>query len=545
MNDDRKDRIGNDFEGLLDDLFDGADGRDNDKSDEMFDAAGFEELLMSDGKNSTERQTPTKRNSIQAAERRSASPSNTPAPERTRGVSTERNHSASESANVFARHGSMPGNTPVSAPLNAAPKSAHASAQSRAPGSNPAPAQPRSVSGDTPVSAQPGVTPKSIPVSAQPRDGVGTVPPSSKASGKIKGAVVHKSGAPSATADKSASDRVARRRVTITRQTRGRGAPFITSGRPIAAIYADMLVATLPALIWAVFLFGVRCLAVIVCSVVASVVTELVLELIIRRRVTVSDLSAVWSGVTVGMLMPPAVALWVPMLASAVGIGVFKCALGGRGRTFLSPALGGVAAVSLLLGSQLSVYTAPFSRLSLLSSVGEGASYYLSAVPGAGMPSESIGTLFLGMRPGAIGEVSALMLLVGFAYLVARGVFAWESSLTFVGVAALLFYAFPKYSLEDRFLTVELLCGLIPICALVFAPDFACAPVFSTARFVYGALCGGLTVAFRYLGVGIYSAVYATLTAQLFSRLLDSLCIPKCFGTTVGARLFHTEADTE
>ena len=218
------------------------------------------------------------------------------------------------------------------------------------------------------------------------------------------------------------------------------------------------------------------CLAVIICSVGAAVLTELVLEQLLRHRVTVSDLSAVWSGVTVGMLMPPSVSFWVPMLASAVGIGVFKCALGGRGRTVISPALGGFAVLTLLMPSRLGVFTAPFSRLSVFSSAGEGASYLLSSVPGASMPSESIGSLFLGIRPGTIGEVSALMLLIGLAYLMARGVLSWEAPLTFVGISALLFYIFPRYSLEDRFLAAELLCGLIPICALVFAPDFACSP---------------------------------------------------------------------
>lgn len=356
-------------------------------------------------------------------------------------------------------------------------------------------------------------------------------------------AVPAHSAAVSAGASDAASDRAARRekreRVPLPRPVRGHGAPFITSGRPVTAIYADLLVATLPAIIWAVFLFGVRCLAVLVCSVGAAVLTELVLKLVLRRRVTVSDLSAVWSGVTVGMLMPPAVPFWVPMLASAVGIGVFKCALGGRGRTFVSPALGGFAVIALLLPSRISMFTAPFSRLSVLSSAGESASYLLSAVPGADMPSDPIGSLFLGIRPGAIGEVSALMLLIGFAYLLARGVLSWEAPLTFVGAAALLFYLFPRYSLEDRFLAAELLCGLVPICALVFAPDFACSPVFSTARLVYGALCGALTFGLRYLGAGIYSAVYATLIAQLLARPLDSLFIPKCFGNTVGAKLFH------
>lgn len=356
-------------------------------------------------------------------------------------------------------------------------------------------------------------------------------------------AVPAHSAAVSAGASDAASDRAARRekreRVPLPRPVRGHGAPFITSGRPVTAIYADLLVATLPAIIWAVFLFGVRCLAVLVCSVGAAVLTELVLKLVLRRRVTVSDLSAVWSGVTVGMLMPPAVPFWVPMLASAVGIGVFKCALGGRGRTFVSPALGGFAVIALLLPSRISMFIAPFSRLSVLSSAGESASYLLSAVPGADMPSDPIGSLFLGIRPGAIGEVSALMLLIGFAYLLARGVLSWEAPLTFVGAAALLFYLFPRYSLEDRFLAAELLCGLVPICALVFAPDFACSPVFSTARLVYGVLCGALTFGLRYLGAGIYSAVYATLIAQLLARPLDSLFIPKCFGNTVGAKLFH------
>lgn len=302
-------------------------------------------------------------------------------------------------------------------------------------------------------------------------------------------------------------------------------APFITCVENAWRITLDIIVAMLPSLIWAVYVFGPRIITVTAISVISCFLSELWFEYLVRRRVTVGDLSAVAEGIMLALLMPASVPLWIPVVAGFFGIVFAKCLFGGQGRNIFKPSLAGFAFVSIVLRSFVGgFYTEPMARLLPFSSSSavQGVSYPLSNVCGEVLPMYSYGEMFMGIRPGAIGEISVLMLLLGAAYLIFRHIISWHIPVCFVLSCAVIFSVFSLYP-GNRFMMTEVFCSLVPVCAVFFASDLSSAPVCSCGKLIFGTGCGIVTAVLRYAGAGIYSPVYAVLIMELFSRPLDFL----------------------
>lgn len=313
--------------------------------------------------------------------------------------------------------------------------------------------------------------------------------------------------------------------------------PYITAGKTPGNIYTDFIIAAVPLLIWAVYLYGFRVLLVSLVSVLSCVCFELWFEYLIHRRVTVQNMSAAKEGLLLSLLFPAAVPLWIPVVAAFFGTVVIKEIFGGIGKNLLNPSLAGFALVSIVFRESVAVFTAPYSRLSLLATEemisGISGVYPLSAICGRSLPSGSYAEMILGQRVGSIGEVSAVLICAGLIYLIVRCVISWQVPVSFLAVTILLYFIFPRHLLSYRFTITEMLCSMIPLCAVYFAPDFSTVPLFKSGKILFGFGCGVLTVIFRYVGVGIYSTVYAILIMNLTARPIDLYVIP--FLT----RIFH------
>lgn len=302
-------------------------------------------------------------------------------------------------------------------------------------------------------------------------------------------------------------------------------APFVTCGEGVRRIMLDVIVAMLPSLIWAVYVFGFRIITVTAVSAASCFLSELWFEYLVRRRITVGDLSAVSEGIMLALLMPASVPLWIPVVAGFFGTVFVKCLFGGQGRNIFKPSLAGFAFVSVALKSFVSgYYTEPMSRLlPFAASSDTGSVFYpLSDVCGEVLPMYSYGEMFMGLRPGAVGEISVLMILLGAAYLILRHIISWRIPVCYVLSCAVIFSAFSMYP-GNRFMVTEVFCSLVPVCAVFFASDFSAAPVFGYGKIIFGVGCGVVTAALRYAGAGIYSPVYAVLIMELLSRPLDFL----------------------
>lgn len=138
--------------------------------------------------------------------------------------------------------------------------------------------------------------------------------------------------------------------------------PHIKRTDTTRSIMLDVIIALMPALLWGVYVFGPRALVVVLISVASSVLFEYLVRLILHRPCTVGDLSAVVTGLLLGLNLPSAVSYWIPVVGAFFAIVVVKQLFGGIGKNFLNPALAGRAFLFAWPG-QMTAFPAPFDRL--------------------------------------------------------------------------------------------------------------------------------------------------------------------------------------
>ena len=313
-------------------------------------------------------------------------------------------------------------------------------------------------------------------------------------------------------------------------------APYVKNTGRTYGIMLDVIVALLPAAAWGVYVFGPRALCIMTISVVCSVLFEFLFRLILRRKCSVGDLSAVVTGMLIGMNLPASAPYWAPAAGAFAAIVAVKQLFGGIGRNYVNPALAGIA-VLRLLPAWLDRFPAPFDKpdWKCISLAGSNYSAFrptpVEVLTGGAAPDVPTLDLFLGKCGGTIGGVSVLMLLLGGLYLLSRGVISWSIPLSFVGSAAVLSVLFPVTGDRLGSVTCEVLCGGLLLGAFFMATDYSTSPVTDTGKIIYGIGCGVLTfLARRYVG-GNEGVFIAILIMNLPVRLIDKLTMPRVFGT--------------
>ena len=262
----------------------------------------------------------------------------------------------------------------------------------------------------------------------------------------------------------------------------------------------DVLIALLPATAWGIAAFGLRAAAVVVTCVVCCVLFEFLTQKLLRRPVTIRDFSAAVTGLLLGLNLSPAVPFYVPVVASAFAIVVVKQLFGGIGMNVMNPALAARVFVMLAWPGTMSgaeAFPDAFAYLSGVDAVAS-ASPLVSLKAGA-LSGYTILDLFLGKTPGCIGEISALMLLIGGLYLLWRRVITWHIPVSFLGTVAILTFLFPRGDATRwEFMVASLCSGGLMIAAFFMATDYVTSPVTKRGRLIYGTGCGLLVVFLRY-----------------------------------------------
>ncbi|MBQ8551687.1 MAG: RnfABCDGE type electron transport complex subunit D [Clostridia bacterium] len=309
--------------------------------------------------------------------------------------------------------------------------------------------------------------------------------------------------------------------------------PHIRAYDTTRTIMLDVCIALLPALIWGIYIFGLRALSVVLISVIFAVLSEFVWEKLMKKPVTVLDFSAVVTGMLIGMNLPVSVPLWIPAVGSIFAIIVVKQLFGGLGKNFVNPAL--AARVFLFAWpAHMNTFVSPETSLSPLAvSVPDvvASATPLSALKNGIMPTST--TLFnsvLGFESGCIGEVSALLLTAGFVYLLVRRVITWHIPVAFIGTVFVLAYIFPQSAPTLDFALYEIFSGGLFLGAIFMATDYVTSPITTKGRIIYGIGCGALTVFIRYFGGYPEGVSFAILIMNLLVWYLDRYTKPKRFG---------------
>lgn len=304
-------------------------------------------------------------------------------------------------------------------------------------------------------------------------------------------------------------------------------APHIKCLDTTRALMLDVIIALMPAFLWGIFSFGWRAIVVVLISIASCVLFEAGFQKITKRTVMITDLSAVVTGLVLGLSLPPRVSFWIPVAGSFFAIVIAKQLFGGIGKNLVNPALAGRVFLALCWPEEMTRFAVPktdvISRATPLLSLKERV-----------IPSDSLFDYIVGNYAGAIGEVSALALAVGVIYLLIRKVITWHIPAAFAGTAAAVFFFFPRIEGENgNFALFSIFSGGLLFCAFIAANDYTTTPVTNAGRIIFGVGCGLITVFIRYFGAYPEGAAYAVLIMNLFVPLIERITVPVRFGMRV------------
>ncbi|MBQ9468544.1 MAG: RnfABCDGE type electron transport complex subunit D [Clostridia bacterium] len=315
--------------------------------------------------------------------------------------------------------------------------------------------------------------------------------------------------------------------------------PHMHSPRTTSIVMLDVIIALVPLLIWACYVFGMRALTVTVITVGSCVLFELLYCLIMKKPITVYDLSAVVTGLLLAYNLPVTIPLWMPVLGAFFSVVIVKMLFGGIGKNIVNPALAGRAFLMASFASAMTVKTLS-ARLGLFGSVTDemilsGATPLKAVLQNTGETTfdfETVKSAFIGYESGVIGEVSGLLIVLGLVYLLIRKVITWHIPVAYIGTVALFAYLLPPsgFARFDIYYTLTQVCsGGLLLGAVFMATDYVTCPITKKGRLIFGVGCGLLTVLIRYFA-GNEGVSYAILTMNLLTFYIDKITVPRPYG---------------
>lgn len=293
--------------------------------------------------------------------------------------------------------------------------------------------------------------------------------------------------------------------------------PHIRSKVTTHGIMMSVILALLPAVYVGVRNFGMPALIHIVVTVGTAVVTELLFGLY-RKKVTVTDLSAVVTGLLLAMNLPVGAPYWVGAMGAVFAILVVKMLFGGLGQNFMNPAL---AARCFLLISFPAIMT------------NFNCDAYTGATPLAVLKeggSVSVTAMMLGNTAGTIGETSMVAILIGAMFLILTGVIDFRIPGSYIITFVLFVGLFGGKGFDPAFLSAHVAGGGLMLGAFFMATDYVTRPITIKGQYVYGIFLGLMTGIFRIFGPSAEGVSYAIILGNLLVPLIEKATKPVAFG---------------
>ena len=290
--------------------------------------------------------------------------------------------------------------------------------------------------------------------------------------------------------------------------------PHFHTPRDTQKIMLDVIIALSPAAVASVILFGWRALLVIAVCVGTCVLSEFLFEKLCKRENTVSDLSAVVTGMILAFNLPVTIPVWQAMLGSVIAIIVVKQLFGGIGQNFANPAATARIIMLVAFSGEMTRWVNPSGFFTDMDAV-SGATPLVAMTKGADVPSNL--DMFLGNHGGSLGETCALALLLGGVYLLVRRVITWHAPVAFLGTVALMSLVCGKDVLG------QLLSGGLLIAAIFMATDYASTPNTKWGKLVFGVGCGLITVLIRFWGNYPEGVSYSILIMNILTPYIAKL----------------------
>ena len=299
--------------------------------------------------------------------------------------------------------------------------------------------------------------------------------------------------------------------------------PHIRSKVATNGLMAAVIIALMPATGFGIYNFGPRALAVIAVTIASTILTEYFFGLY-KGKLTVTDLSAVVTGLLLALNLPVTIPLWMAALGGVFAILVVKMLFGGLGQNFMNPAL---AARCFMLISFPTAMTA-FQ-----------CDGYTGATPLAALKAgEAVDVLdmVIGRTAGTIGETSVIAILAGACILILFGVIDIRIPGSYIVTFILFAGIFGGHGFHPAYLAAQLAGGGLMLGAFFMATDYVTRPITIKGQYVYGIVLGLLTGIFRIFGPGAEGVSYAIILGNLLVPLIEKCTRPTAFGYQKGGR---------
>ena len=317
--------------------------------------------------------------------------------------------------------------------------------------------------------------------------------------------------------------------------------PHVHGNDSVSRNMYGVCIALVPALIASLWFFGLGAAIVLATSVVSCVFFEWAITKFLLKRpgCSICDGSAVLTGLLLGFNLPSNLPIWIIIVGALVAIGIGKMTFGGLGQNPFNPAL--VGRVFLLISfpvqmttwpvaGQLTAYTDATTAATPLSimqnAIASGDPRILEQLPDATQ-------MLIGQTGGSLGEVSALLLLLGCAFMLWRKIITWHIPVSILGTVAvfsgIMHTVNPVYAMPH----VVLMSGGLILGACFMATDYVTSPMTAKGQLIYGVCIGLLTVIIRNWGAYPEGMSFAILIMNAFTPLINTYCKPKRFGEVV------------
>lgn len=294
--------------------------------------------------------------------------------------------------------------------------------------------------------------------------------------------------------------------------------PHVRAKDTTARIMLYVIIALLPASVFGIWNFGFRALLLIAVCIATCVVSEWLFELIIHKKSTISDLSAVVTGLLLALNLPVSLPVWQAVLGSVFAIVIVKMLFGGLGQNFVNPALGARCFLLVSFAGTMTNFN---------------CDAYTGATPLAMMRNgESVDTMkmLIGTTSGTIGETSTIAILVGAIILILLGVIDLTIPGTYIVTFVVFILLFGGQGMDWNYVTAQLCGGGLMLGAFFMATDYVTSPITPLGKVVYGILLGVLTGLFRIFGANAEGVSFAIILSNLLVPIIEKFTIPRAFG---------------
>ncbi len=287
--------------------------------------------------------------------------------------------------------------------------------------------------------------------------------------------------------------------------------PHIRHEDSTRGIMLDVIIALLPAAIYGCILFGWRAAVMLAVTIAVAVASEAVWNIALHKKQTIGDLSAVLTGLLLGMNLSSQTPFWIAAIGSVVAIIVVKQMFGGLGFNFANPAMTARIVLLVSFAGKMSNYVSPIDAVS-------------SATPLAQETAFTVKQLFFGMHGGAIGETSSFLLIIGGIYLMLRKVIKPIIPVAFIGTVAI------ASLIAGADLKLAIFGGGLMLGAIFMATDYVTTPTTNLGKLIFGIGCGLITFVIRQFASLPEGVSYAILLMNILTPHINRFTLSKPFG---------------